>query len=175
MDSAKPVFEARVDAVNDTFLPDIATRKAQSWPKTIRQASFIWLIASITLIFFVITAEYALTSNLGKGIAWVHSSPSRTILLLRLISEVTSICLCLLISSVLDRLQWVLITRKGGLDVPTLLCLEAGTGVLGLVQLAILGGFQFVTRVSSAVRLLLKLIIPALSVLIMSQYLIYPV
>ena len=168
MNSAKSPFEARTDAVDDMFLPHDAPRKVHGWPKTIRQVSLLWLSALITLLFFVVTAKYALTSDLGNGIAWVHSSPSRTILLLRLLSEVTSILLFILISSVLDRLQWILISRECGIDVPTLLSMEAGTGVLGLIQLAFLGGFQAMTCASSAVRLLLKFVIPALSVLIMT-------
>ena len=64
----------------------------------------------------------------------------------------------------------MLVSREGGLDVPTLLTIEAGTGVLGLLQLVLFNGVRLVTRLSGFGRLVIKVAVPALAVLIMSKW-----
>ena len=136
--------------------------------RPISQLPLTWLGALITVVLFLLTVYYAMTATLGRGAAWLQTSQSRALLLLRVLSEATSIFLTLLIASSLERLQWMLISRKKGLNLPTLFSLEAGTGVLGLLQLLVLKGFGLWTRSSSLMRLSFKLVVPVLAVLIMS-------
>ena len=134
----------------------------------VKQLPLTWSGAMITLVLFILTVNYAMTAGLGNGIGWLQSSQSRSILLLRVLSEATTLFLTLLVSTSYERLQWMLVSRSRGLSLPTLLSLEAGTGVLGLLHLSLLRGFQWWTRCSGILRLFIKLLIPVLAVVIMS-------
>ena len=136
--------------------------------KPISQLPLSWTGALITIVLFALTVSYAMTAHLGKPAPWLQSSQSHTILLLRILSEATSIGLAMLIGSALERLQWMLISRSRGLSFPILLSLESRTGVQGLLKLLFLHGFALRTRLSSLMRLFLQLVVPVLSVLIMS-------
>ena len=136
--------------------------------KPISRVPLIWSGALVTVTLFCMTVVYAITADLGSGAAWLQSSQSRA-LLLRVLSEATGVFLTLLISSSLERLQWMLVSRRGGLSLPTLFSLEAGTGVIGMMQLMFSRGFTIWTRLSSFTRLLLKFLVPVLAVVIMSK------
>ena len=145
-----------------------ATKRLGNFFKPIKQIPLTWLGALGAVALFVLTTQYAMTATLGRGASWSHMTQSRAILLLRVLSEATSLFLGATIVSSLERLQWMLTSRFKGLSLPSIVALQSGTGVRGMLALTI--GFGWGTRLFSVIRLCLKLIVPVLAVLIMSTF-----
>jgi hypothetical protein len=129
-----------------------------------------WLSAFLTLILLVLTTLYASQATLMSKVRLIYSSRSHTIFILRALSEVTSILLATTMASAFERVQWLFVVGKDGIQLPDYLALEAGTGVMGLLLLAAGKAVPRVTtRIWSAVRLISIVLVPVLGVLIMSK------
>ena len=134
-----------------------------------------WLSGLTALTFYLLTVLYASQSTLLSQIRFVGSSPSYTILVLRVLSEIASLLLATTIAAVFQRLQSMLVSRSshGGMRLTDYLGLEAGTGVLGLLSMALgTGVSKMTTRVWGTIRLVSIIIVPLLNILIMGKSLL---
>ena len=134
-----------------------------------RSMLLTWLLMFVTVALFILTVYYALRPILGPHASWVGSSPSHAILLLRILSEGAGLFCAATVASSTECLQWMLVSRKIGLRLSTLLGLQTGTGVKGLLSLMIVSGIAPGTRLWSLVRLCFIAVVPILSVIIMSR------
>jgi hypothetical protein len=125
------------------------------------------------------TISYAAErSRLSKS-AFVRSSRSNTILVLRILSEAAAVFITATIHSTFELVQWVLISRPDGIRMPQYLALQPSTGPLGLLVLASGGGippsqWPFTARLLSLLRLFSELTVPVIGVLVMSRFLVRP-
>jgi hypothetical protein len=89
-----------------------------------------------TLGFGTLTGVYASGSaHRMLNAHFFSSSPSNSLLTLRILSEVSTILLWGLYLGVLEELQWSLASRKCGMNVLQFVALDMGTGFWGLLRL----------------------------------------
>lgn len=136
-----------------------------------RQLTLAWAWALLTLVFLVLTAVYASQATVASRMRLLYASSSNTIFVLSLLSGFTGVFLAATIAAAFERLQWLLVARKGGLQFSKFLGFQAGTGVAGLLALTAGRGQPLLTttRLWSATRLLTTMLLPALGILIMSE------
>ena len=136
-----------------------------------RQLLLSWTCAGLTLVFLILTALYASQTSVWSRFRLLYSSSSHTIFTLSVLSGLTGVCLAATIAATYQRLQWILIARKGGVQCSKFLSLHPGTGVPGLLALAFGRGQPILnsTRLWSVIRLLSLILVPALGILIMSK------
>ncbi len=133
----------------------------------IYQTLWTWLLPLLTIALFLLTVLYAL-GNIGiLDIPSIRLSISLTILVLRVLSEATGLCMISLIDGSLEKLQCVLAARENGIALPGLLALGLGTGKLGMMNL-LFRGFRGGKR-WSLLRLSLVLGVPAMGIIILSR------
>lgn len=136
-----------------------------------RQLRLAWTSAVLTTIFLIMTAVYASQATIAARMRLLYTSSSNTIFVLSALSGLTSVFLASTIAAAFERLQWLLVSRKDGLEFTKFLGLQSGTGVAGLIALTVGSGHPLMTstRLWSAGRLLTIVLVPALGVLIMSE------
>jgi uncharacterized integral membrane protein len=138
--------------------------------KSMEHALTAWLFALLTLILLAMTTLYATQATSVSKIRMVSSSRSHAIFVLRALSEVTGVLLAATIAATFERVQWLCVMQENGVRLADYLALQAGTGMMGLLALAVGRGVPNVTtRVFSAIRLVSILLVPVLGVLIMSK------
>ncbi len=168
--------EAEVTQTNDSIEPepnghlsnattDTRSRHRKSHP--IYHILWTWLLALLTIALFLLTVVYALGNTEVLDIPSIRLSTSLTILVLRVLSEVTGLCMISLIDGSLERLQWMLAARETGIALPGFMALFVGTGKLGMLNL-LFRGFRGGRR-WSLLRLLLVLGVPAMGIIILSR------
>lgn len=135
----------------------------------LRKMLLSWLLMFFTVVFFILTVYYALRPILGPRASWVGSSPSHAVLVLRILSECAGLFFAATVASSTETLQWMLVSRRKGVNLPTLLGLQPGTGVLGLLSLMVSPKIEFGGRSWSFGRLCLIAVVPVLGVVIMSM------
>lgn len=133
----------------------------------IYQIRWTWLLAFITTALFTLTVLYAFGNTDVLKVRSIRLSISLTILVLRVLSEVTGLCMVSLIDGSLERLQWMLAARATGFALPGFLALGSGTGKLGMLNL-LFRGFRG-ARLWSLLRLILVFGVPIIGVLILSR------
>ncbi|KIW75121.1 hypothetical protein Z517_11893 [Fonsecaea pedrosoi CBS 271.37] len=133
-----------------------------------KEIALAWIPACLTVIMLMLTALYALRPGLWKS-DFINSSPSNAIFVLRALSEVTGFLLAITVASAFELLQWLLTVREDGIPLAEFLCLQPGTGILGLIQITAGANFGAGTRLWGALRLLAVALLPILGVLIMSE------
>jgi hypothetical protein len=139
-------------------------------PVILRQVWLLWLCLLFTTAFFIVTTLYASRPGFFSAAGYSTTTISRPVRDLRILSGVTDILLGVTFSLVLERVQWALIARKGGMRFTELLSLHASTGYLGLLKLAYgKGSMDVVARAISQVRLLVAICCAVLGVIIMSK------
>jgi hypothetical protein len=138
-----------------------------------RYLSLSWTSTILATLFLILTALYASQSRFLANLHIISSSPSATILILRVLSELAGVLLAAAIASAFEKLQFILVARSepsGGLCFTDYLALEAGTGVAGLVGILLGPG---ITRLASKgwtlLRLCTVILVPLFNVLIMSK------
>lgn len=135
-----------------------------------RQTPIAWMSAVFTLILLILTALYASQTTFASSIRVIYSSSSHAIFVLRALSELTGLLLATTIAAAFERIQWLFIVKRHGLRLTDYLALQAGTGVMGLLLLAVGRGVSRIsTRLWSVVRLISVLLVPVLGVLLMSK------
>ncbi|ORY16003.1 hypothetical protein BCR34DRAFT_598035 [Clohesyomyces aquaticus] len=139
-----------------------------------KQTNLAWISAILAVTFFTLTVSYATEKSRFTSVKFVHSSRSNSILVLRVLSEITSVFLGATIHSTFEVVQWVLISRPDGIRLPQFLSLQSSTGPLGLLVLALGRGLPYSQwsikpRLMSLLRLLAEIAIPVIAVLIMSN------
>ena len=95
-----------------------------------------WLLALATIALYTLTVLYALENTKILDLPSTRLSISLTILVLRVLSEVTSLCMVSLIDGSLERLQWMLAARDKGFALLGFLALGSGMGKLGMLESA---------------------------------------
>lgn len=126
-----------------------------------------WTAALFDVGFLVLTSVYASDVTAASHLRFLYSSSSNTIFVLSVLSSLTGLFLSATIGATFEKIQWLLISRKEGLRLSKFLSLQPGTGVMGLLTL-ILGKSRNETRNWAAVRLVAIILVPILSILIMS-------
>lgn len=131
-----------------------------------------WTCLLLTTVLFSITTLYACRPKLAASSHTFRSSSSRTIFILRLLSQLTEFLLAVSLSSAFEKIQWYLVCPGGrGAPFATVSALVPGTGVWGLFQIAFSKlGTHVSARCWSIVRLLSLAVVFALGVLIMSKW-----
>jgi len=104
----------------------------------------------------------------------MHASQSNTILVLRVLSEAHGVFLAGAVYSTFEVVQWVLVSRPEGIQLPQFLALQSSTGPLGLLAIVLGQGlpadeWPMKPRVMSLLRLVAQAIVPLTGVLIMSK------
>jgi hypothetical protein len=130
-----------------------------------------WTCLIFTIALFVLTILYACRPKFATKFRMIRSSSSRTIFVLRLLSQLTEFLLAVSLSTAFEKIQWHL-TWPGGNGAPfaTVCALIPGTGVWGLLQILFSNlGTHVSARCWSMVRLLSFALVFALGVLIMSM------
>ncbi|KIW89243.1 uncharacterized protein Z519_10096 [Cladophialophora bantiana CBS 173.52] len=127
-----------------------------------------WVPACLTAILLALTALYAIRPDLWKS-HFINSSPGNAIFVLRALSEATGFLLAITVASAFELVQWLLTVRTGGIPFTEFLCLQEGTGILGLMQLTAGAKSRARTRFWGGLRLLALVLLPVLGVVIMSE------
>lgn len=133
--------------------------------KTFKLYAGACLSAILSLLLLILTIAYA-SGWIGiSGYRSLGSSRSRTILVLRILSELTTMALGITTALTIDRVQWRLFIREKGQPFLSFLGLSPGTGPLGLTQLSTRRGPLFASwRLWSISRLALLAVLPVLNV-----------
>jgi heme/copper-type cytochrome/quinol oxidase subunit 3 len=102
----------------------------------LHQFKFTWGLTLITAIFIAVTSFYAYNATL-KTPRWraiLPNNPSRTILIINILSHVTVILLKVSTTAQFEAIRWVFGMRTG-VPALTLVTLSPGTGALGVLYL----------------------------------------
>jgi hypothetical protein len=104
-----------------------------------RQSIMTWLLVLVAGFSLLFTATYAAalsssTGTLGNLITSV-ASPSTSVRVLRILSEVTSLLFVAVINVTLDHFIWTAASSDKGLPVSTLLSISSSTTIIGLLDL----------------------------------------
>src|SRR5271155_2832937 len=90
-----------------------------------------WLLIIASAAFYSITIAFAFGNSALTDIRYLSLSPARTLTILRVLSEATSISLTALIANVTERTLWLLVSQESGIGFADFLALHAGTQLLG--------------------------------------------
>jgi len=146
---------------------------AHSLANRFKQNAMAWLANLFGILLITLTILYAGGSYSMANFNAIRSSSANTILVLRVLTEITSILLTLNLNFALENIKWRLVTRTKGLKLPDFLCLVPGTSLLGLSQLLFSKGSTWASwRFWSLGRLVFLALLPILNVIIFSKYLI---
>ena len=150
-----------------------APEPAQHWnfPKSAGRQLLAWTSPVLTALFLALTAVYGLQTSAESHVRFLYNKSSHAIFVLSVLSGLTGLFLATTVASAFEKLQWVLVSRKDGLQLSKYLSLQAGTGVMGLLILTVGGGHPILssTRLWGATRLAAIILIPAIGILIMSK------
>jgi hypothetical protein len=140
-----------------------------------RQTILAWSSTFLAIAFFFMTIAYATRTARMSSVSFVHASQSNTILVLRVLSEAHGVFLAGSVYSTFEVVQWMLISRPEGIQLPQLLALQSSTGPLGLLAIVFGQGLPAdewpkKPRLTSLLRLIAQAIVPLTGVLIMSKY-----
>lgn len=129
-----------------------------------------WLSAILSLLLLILTIAYASRWIGVSRYQSLGSSRSHTILILRILSELTTTALGLTLAFTIERVQWRLIIRECGQPFLSFLGLSPGTGIFGLLRLSgRRGPFMASWRWLSISRLALLAVLPILNVVIFGK------
>jgi uncharacterized integral membrane protein len=149
-----------------------SSRKSQRLVKSKCSNQFLaWSSALLTIVFLILTSVYASRVTAPSHLRFLYSCSANTIFVLSILSGLTGLFLAATIASTFERVQWLLISRKGGLLLSRYLSLQAGTGVIGLLTLTVGRGhaWRSTVRLWSAIRLGSLVLVPIMGILIMSE------
>lgn len=138
---------------------------------SVKKSWLVWTAAILTTAFLILTSVFASDVSATSHIKFLYSSSSNSIFALSVLSSFTGLFLGALIASTFEKVQWLLISRQRGLRMTNFLTLQPGTGIMGLLTLLLGRGLDLKssTRFWAAVRLTSILLVPTLSILIMSK------
>ncbi|KAH7128296.1 hypothetical protein B0J11DRAFT_267154 [Dendryphion nanum] len=130
-----------------------------------------WTSAILATTFLVLTSVLASNGSATSHVRFLYTSSSNSIFVLSVLSSFTGIFLSATIAATFEKVQWSLISQQRGLRVSKFLSLQPGTGIPGLLTLLVGRGLSMRSsiRVWVAVRLSAILLVPILSILIMSK------
>ncbi|KAK1624096.1 hypothetical protein BDP81DRAFT_484641 [Colletotrichum phormii] len=134
-----------------------------------KTSPFVWWTLCLWLVGVLMLTLTALYST-GSAKALMRqnffvASPSNSILILRVMTELCALVLAALVVVVMEDLQWALASRPGGVSLLHFVGLDAGTGVWGLLRL--LATAEWRQKYSSLFRLLVICSIPLPGIILM--------
>ena len=91
---------------------------------------------SVLLLYYIFTVFVSRDPNLGP----LLFQPSRTLLVVTIMSQLLSLLINELFISVFEALRWQLASRKSGVHVTTFLVLSKATSLFGVLRLLYAGG-----------------------------------
>lgn len=104
--------------------------------KTLTILCFGTIPLSVLLLYYIYTVFVSRDPNLGP----LLFQPSRTLLVVTIISQLLGLLINELFVSVFEALRWQLASRKGGVHVTTFLGLSKATSLFGALRLLYAGG-----------------------------------
>jgi hypothetical protein len=163
----KPTIESAVTLLNGNESKSIPVRPQSK----LKQHAGAWVSAVLSLLLLILTIAYASRCLGVSQYQSIGSSRSRTILVLRVLSELTTTLLGLTLALTIERVQWHQIVRERGQPFLSFLGLAPGTGIFGLAKLLFVKGPCMASwRWWSVSRLILLAILPILNVVIFGKY-----
>jgi hypothetical protein len=106
-----------------------------------------------------------------NNIRTIRNSGSYQIFILRLLSGITDVMLRASCSAAMERVQWMLVSRRHGLVADSYISLSTSTGIMGLLVLAFGASVRnTATRCFALLRLIIAILCPTLAILIMCSY-----
>lgn len=165
--SVKPV-EQLSDSLDPPSQTNLSTRGRVD---STRKQPLAWLSAILTMALLILTIVHSSQTPIKARMHFVYSSSSRNIFILSILSGLTGLFLAATMRVALENVKWMLVSRRGGVRLSRFLALQSGTGVVGLLELALGRHLPFInnTRAWSFLRLVTLLLVPALGILIMSN------
>jgi hypothetical protein len=156
------------------WLPSWVPYKDGRYLGLAKQTILAWSSTILATAFFLMTVAYATGTARISRVKFVHASQSNTILVLRVLSEAHGVFLAASVYASFEVVQWALISRPGGIQLPQFLALQCSTGPLGLLAIASGQGLSVAEwpmkpRLMSLLRLIAQAIVPLTGVLIMSR------
>src|SRR5271169_3146244 len=102
------------------------------------------LFALLTIISLSFTVFFAYNSSLEHPVTstLIFHQPTRSILVLNILSQVTIFCLSELTSTILDALRWAFVCSASGTSAYTFLALGRATNVIGVLSLILGSGTE---------------------------------
>jgi hypothetical protein len=165
--STKPTIEPAVTLGNGNESTSISVRPQSK----LKQHAGEWVSAVLSLLLLILTIAYASRCIGVSQYQSIGSSRSRTILVLRVLSELTTTMLGLTLALTMERMQWHQIVRERGQPFLSFLGLAPGTSMFGLAKLSFVEGPCMASwRWWSVSRLILLAILPILNVVIFIKY-----
>jgi hypothetical protein len=165
--------ETNPDAGDTEEAPPPAADEApisQRQPKSKGPLIIAWILSLLTLAFFVLTLLYALHSSAVSHIAAFGGAPSRPTRVLRVLSEIVSLLMVATLAGILQIIQHMCVVHMVGNWLIGYLTLDSGVGLFGLLGALFGRGTVWIpARLWSFGRIWFLLMIPALSVLVMSK------
>lgn len=157
----------RAASISSGIEPASASRNFR-W--LLKQHTGALVCAVLSLLFLVLTVAYASRWIGVSQYRSIGSSRTYTILILRVLSELTTITLGLTVAFTIERLQWHNIVRQKGQPYLSYLGLSPGTGFLGLAKLSFgRGPLTAAWRWWGAYRLALLAVLPVLNIVIFGE------
>jgi len=156
------------------WLPSWVPYKDGRYLGLAKQTILAWSSTILATAFFLMTVAYATRTARLSSESFMHASQSNTILVLRVLSEAHGVFLAGAVYSTFEVVQWVLVSRPEGIQLPQFLALQSSTGPLGLLAIVLGQGlpadeWPMKPRVMSLLRLVAQAIVPLTGVLIMSK------
>ncbi|KIW69157.1 hypothetical protein PV04_05050 [Phialophora macrospora] len=133
----------------------------------LRQSAPAWGSACLAIGIYIPTVCYAFGSTGLRHLSFTALNPSNTLLVLRALSELTSLSLVLLIHLSTERALWLLIAQNGGTRLSSFLALCPGSGPWGWIKLLYInaGG----ARRLSWLKLVVVVVPPAMGIVLLSN------
>jgi hypothetical protein len=152
---------------DDRVEPTVTKYEPKTSSSPFRQSVPGWILAGAAIAAYCLTVCYAFGTTSLRYLSFTALNPSITLAVLRTLSEVTSLCLGMLIGLCTERALWMLVARRNGAVLSTFLALHPGSGVWAWIHLILRnarGG-----RSLSWLKMLLSILPPAMGVALLSQ------
>lgn len=156
-----------ITKTNTQIIVDESTDRGHHPWRPLRQLWWSWTVAGLAIAAYLLTVCYAFGNTSLRYLSFASLSPTRTLLVLRVLSEVAGLLAGSLVYLCSDRALWMLIARKRGAKLGAFLALTSASGPwtwINLVCRNIRGG-----RSLTWVRVVAAVVVPVMSVVVLSQ------
>lgn len=163
-----------VDEVSDDHSKQQSTRCLPLRERLARNA-LSWICLVLTILLFILTITYASRPTFLVKLRVIRVSSSRTILVLRALSQIVDALLGICLVMALEKMQWYYIAQdkphdKSGETFALISAIAPSTGVVGILQTLCRTTVKLgAAKLWSLVRLCLLALLFALGLLIMSM------
>jgi hypothetical protein len=117
-------------------------RNGTPLPTKFKQFKWMMVLFAATVPLFAVSFLYIYAALIAQHpkLGRLLFSPSRTIFIVGLLSQVIALLIKHFFDNVFDALRWQLASRSGGVRTTTFLGLSGATSLLGLITLICVGG-----------------------------------